>query len=91
MLQGDTVRLKVNFKDFNGQSVNPTNVKLTIYDTNKTQIEQFILDDTYKLDVGVFFYDYVPANELNEFIFEFVGMVNNKPILSRDSVTIHFN
>ena len=91
MLKGDTVRLKVNFKDFNGQSVNPSDVKLTIYDINKIQIEQFVLDDTYKLDVGVFFYDYVPAGELNEFIFEFVGMVNNKPILSRDSVKIHFN
>ncbi|MEC1715922.1 hypothetical protein [Schinkia azotoformans] len=91
MLQGDTVRLKVHFKDFNGQSVNPTNVKLTIYDTNKTQIEQFILDDTYKLDVGVFFYDYTTAIELSEFIFEFSGSYNNKSILVRDSVKIQFN
>jgi len=91
MLKGDTVRLKVNFKDFTGKAVNPVDVKLTIYNESQLQIEQFLLDDAHKESVGVFFYDYVPATELNEFIFEFAGMVNNKPILSRDSVKIKFN
>ena len=91
MLKGDTVRLKVNFKDFTGKAVNPVDVKLTIYNESQLQIEQFLLDDAHKESVGVFFYDYVPDNELNEFIFEFVGSVNNKPILARDSVKIKFN
>ena len=91
MLKGDTIRLKVNFKDFTGKAVMPVDVKLTIYNTDQTQIEQFLLDDTNNEKLGVFFYDYVPANELSEFIFEFIGMVNNKPILSRDMVKIKFN
>ncbi|USK86162.1 hypothetical protein [Peribacillus asahii] len=90
MLSGDSIRLKVNFKDFAGKAVNPVSLTLTIYDTNQMQIEQFTLDDANKLDVGVYFYDYVPASELNEFIFEFAGSVNNKPILARDTVKVKF-
>jgi len=90
MLSGDSIRLKVNFKTFTGQPVNPVNPTLTIYKTEQTQIEQFTLDDTNKLDVGVYFYDYVPASELNEFIFEFAGTYNDKPILSRGQVKVKF-
>ncbi|WP_035348788.1 hypothetical protein [Heyndrickxia ginsengihumi] len=91
MLQGDTIRLKCHFKTFDGVSVDPSDVKLTIYKSDQTQIEQISLDDTNRLDVGVYFYDYTPAGELNEFIFEFAGSVNNKPILSRGKVEVKFN
>ncbi|MFB7303554.1 hypothetical protein [Heyndrickxia sporothermodurans] len=91
ILQGDTVRLKCHFKTFTGQLIDPTDVKLTIYNSKKEQIEQIPLDDTNRLDVGVYFYDYVPASELNEFIFEFAGSVQEKPILSRGKLEIKFN
>ncbi|MED0665304.1 hypothetical protein P4T04_03135 [Bacillus badius] len=90
MYKGDTCRLKVHFKSLSGRLVDPDNVKLTIYKPDQTKIEEFLLDDTHKENVGVFFYDYTPASELNEFIFEFAGSVNNKPILVRDSVKIKF-
>jgi hypothetical protein len=91
MLQGDTVRLKCHFKAFDGQLIDPTDVKLTIYKSDETVIEQIHLDDTNKENVGVYFYDYTPASELDEFIFEFAGSVNNKPILSREKVKIQFS
>ncbi|WP_010651181.1 hypothetical protein [Oceanobacillus massiliensis] len=87
---GDTVRLKVNFQAFDNQAVNPVNVTLTIYDTTETQIEQFILDDTNKEDVGVYFYDYVTPNDKQEVVFEFRGVYNNKPTVVRDSLQIKF-
>ncbi|MBT2680148.1 hypothetical protein J7E38_14125 [Bacillus sp. ISL-35] len=90
MYQGDTVRLKVHFKTFTGQSVDPTDIKLTIYKTDKTQVEQILLDETAKEGIGLYFYDYVPADELNEFIFEFIGSYSNKPILSRGKVEVKF-
>lgn len=91
MYAGDTIRLKCHFKTFTGVNIDPTDVKLTIYDKDQTQIEQIPLDDSNKENVGVYFYDYVPASKLNEFIFEFAGSVNNnKPILVRDSVKIKF-
>ncbi|MED3652763.1 hypothetical protein [Heyndrickxia sporothermodurans] len=91
MLQGDTVRLKCHFKTFDGKSVDPTDVKLTIYNNKKEQLEQIPLDDTNRLDVGVYFHDYVPASGLSEFIFEFAGSVQEKPILSRGKVEVKFN
>lgn len=90
ILTGDTVRLKVHFKTFDGVSVDPTDVKLKIYETDKTLYEEITITDTDKLSTGVYFYDYLPASELNEFIFEFAGSYNNKPILSRGKVTISF-
>lgn len=90
MYQGDTIRLKCHFKTFTGQSVDPVDVKLTMYDKDKNQIEQILLDDTNKKNIGVYFYDYVPAPELSKFIFEFSGQYNNKPILVRDSVQVKF-
>lgn len=90
-LAGDTVRLKCHFKTFDGQLVFPVDVKLTIYDSQKQQIEQITLDDTNKEGNGVYFYDYVLPIDKDEIIFEFRGLYNNKPILIRDSVKIQFN
>lgn len=75
MIQGDTIRLQCHFKSFNGQSVDPTNIKLTIYDKDKNQVEQYELDDTNKENFGVYFYDYSPPLKLDEFIFEFKGFI----------------
>ncbi|WP_279401174.1 hypothetical protein [Piscibacillus salipiscarius] len=63
--KGDTVRLKVHFKSLNGQSVNPVDVYLTIYDKDQTEIESIALDDTNQEDVGVFFMTmYYPMTNL---------------------------
>lgn len=91
MYTGDTVRLKVHFKTFDNGPVTPDDVTLTIYDKSKTQIEQFQLTSTDLLEIGVFYYDYTPASELNEsFVFEFAGRVNDKPIVVRDTVNLSF-
>ncbi|MGE7217145.1 hypothetical protein ACQKJC_11645 [Priestia koreensis] len=87
---GDTVRLKCYFKTFNGEHIDPNDMKLTIYKADKTKIEEFEINDTHREKMGVYFYDYVTASELNEFIFEFAGSYNNKPILVRDLVKVKF-
>jgi len=90
-LAGDTVRFRCHFKTFDGQSVEPTDVKLTIYDSQKQLIEEFILDDSHKENVGIFYFDYVLPMNQSEIIFEFSGVYNNKPILARESLKIEFN
>ncbi|WEZ10154.1 ZmpA/ZmpB/ZmpC family metallo-endopeptidase-related protein [Priestia flexa] len=87
---GDTIRLKVNFRDFDNQSVNPSDVKLTIYDTDKQTIESIELNDTNKIDEGVYFYDYVLPDDKREVTFEFRGIHNEKPILTRGTIPIKF-
>lgn len=85
---GDTVRLKCHFRTFNGNSVEPTNVTLTIYDDQKQIIENINLDDTNKLDVGVYFYDYVIPDGNSDLVYEFAGTYNNKPILARGEIKV---
>ncbi|MFB4473317.1 hypothetical protein ACDI16_10250 [Oceanobacillus caeni] len=87
---GDTVRLKVNFKTYDGKAIDPDNVTLTIYDTTEEQIEQITLDGTNREDVGVFFYDYVTPTDKKEVIFEFKGVHNNNPIITRGTLPIKF-
>ncbi|ASA96516.1 hypothetical protein [Anoxybacillus flavithermus] len=89
-LAGDTVRLKCHFKTFDGQLIDPADVKLAIYDSNKQQIKQIALTDTNK-ENGVYFYDYVLPDDKQEIIFEFRGLYNEKPILSRGKVKIEFS
>ena len=90
-LAGDTVRFRCHFRTFDGQLIDPADVKLTIYDTNKQQIEQIALTDSDKENIGVYFYDYVLPMNQSEIIFEFSGIYNNKPILARESLKIEFN
>lgn len=90
-LAGDTVRLKCHFRTFDGQSVNPADVKLKLYDSQKQLIEEFNLDDSNKESLGVYFYDYVLPMNQSEIIFEFSGVYNNKPIVTRQSLKIQFS
>ena len=90
-LAGDTIRFRCHFRTFDGQLIDPADVKLTVYDTNKQQMFQITLTDTNKEKVGVYFYDYVLPDDKQEIIFEFRGLYNNKPILARDSVKIQFS
>lgn len=89
-LAGDTVRLKCHFRTFDGQLIDPADVKLTIYDSNKQQIKQIALTDINK-ENDVYFYDYVLPDDKQEIIFEFRGLYNEKPILSRGKVKIEFS
>lgn len=91
MLQGDTIRLQCHFKTFTGDLVDPEGITLTIYDNAKNTLETIPITNENKESTGKYFYDYTPATELNEFIFEFKGFYNNnKPIVARDKVEIKF-
>jgi len=85
MIQGDTVRLQVQFKSFEGQLINVNDVKLVIYKSDKTVLET--ITDVINQGMGRYYYDYT-ANE--DFTFEFIGTYNDKPILVRDSVKVTY-
>ena len=89
---GDTVRLKVHFRSFNGDSVDPDDITLTIYDKTKKELDTISITDENKTATGQYFYDYIVPDDIHEyFIFEFRGLHNNNPILARDRVSIKFN
>jgi hypothetical protein len=90
MIQGDTIRLQVQFKTFTGDLVDPEGISLTIYDNARNVLETIPITNENKESIGKYTYDYTPPLELDEFIFEFKGVYNNKPIVARDKVEIKF-
>lgn len=101
MLRGDTVRLVVEFKDFDGKTIHPENVTLKIYDTKQKLIET--ITDNIQQDGTKYYYDYTATDQDNnkyyydhtaadsDFIFEFSGFYNDKIVLSRQLVKVKFN
>ena len=95
---GDTVRLKVKFKTYNGNAIDPTDVKLKIY---KPTINSYELISTIQLSpankvgVGEYQYDYtIPENLINSgvkfLVYEFSGLYNGSTTLARDKIDVRF-
>lgn len=89
MFAKDTILLQVQFKTFDGNKVTPENVKLTIYDKQQTVIEEINYGLTTD-GLGKFEYEYTDTTG-SDFIFEFSGVFNEKPILARQEVKVKFN
>ncbi|MFP3356757.1 hypothetical protein R0K17_05290 [Planococcus sp. SIMBA_143] len=87
MYKGDTVRLCVQFRDFNGNAINPEQVKLTIYD-NDELFTEVITEGIIDLSQGNYFYDYTADSD---FVFEFSGIYFGKPVIARQEVQVKFN
>ncbi len=83
-LIGNTVRLKAEFKDFNGEYVSPENVILRIYDGYRKQIGEDI--PVSPIAVGKYQYDYVIPDVVGTLYFEYVGTIGGLPILGRAAV-----
>ncbi len=83
-LIGNTVRLKAEFKDFNGEYVSPENVILRIYDVYKKQVGEDI--PVSPSGVGKYQYDYVIPDIAGTLYFEFVGTIGGLPILGRATI-----
>ena len=87
-LIGNTIRLKAEFKDFNGELTNIENPKVVVYDSKR----KVILDaEPERIEKGKYQYDlivpdYKEAGKQNEpLVFEFSGSLEDKPIVGRAS------
>lgn len=91
VLQGDSIRLRVHFKTFEGVSVNPNTITLNIYKNDQTLLISIPETELVNEVTGRYYFDYLVPDDLKDsFIFEFKGIHNNKPILSREKVSIQF-
>ena len=82
-LIGDTIRLKSEFKDFDGEYVDPEDVKVVIYNSRYKEVEEYAPDRTA---LGKYHLDYtVPSGTTNTMYFEFKGTIGGKPVLGRSS------
>lgn len=87
MFTQDTIRLVVEFKDFDRNVISPDNVTLTIYDESQNIIE--VITDDIVQDKTKYYYDYQAID--SDFIFEFSGFYNAKKVLARQLVKTKFN
>lgn len=83
-LVGNTVRLKAEFTEFNGELVDVFDATLTVYEGKNKVLTEVTPE---RLSEGVYFYDYiVPEFSGGSLYFEFKGMLNDKPILGRTAL-----
>ena len=87
-LIGNTVRLKAEFKDLDGNLTDIEEPKVVVYDSNR---EVILAAEPERVGVGKYQYDlivpdYKEAGKQNEpLVFEFSGSLEDKPIVGRAS------
>ena len=86
---GDTIRIYVEFKDFNGNIFDPSDVELRIYDYFQRQVGPTIESgEVVKEEDGIYYHEYtIPTNDNLVFVFplfyEFRGTIRGKTALRR--------
>lgn len=90
-LNGDTVRLEVQFMDFDGIKVEATGVTLNIYDENNVALQSISLSSANRQGIGEYYYDYeIPYTVSDYIVYEFAGTHRERTILARDKVKVDF-
>ena len=87
-LIGDTIRLKGEFKDFDGNLTDIEEPKVVVYDSNR---EVILAAEPERVGVGKYQYDlivpdYKEAGKQKEpLVFEFSGQLGGQPVVGRSS------
>lgn len=76
---GDTVKLKAEFKDFDGTLTSPDDVKLIVYDWNKEIIEEYTVSP---VEEGKYEQAYT-IKDTGAAYFEFSGQIDGYPVARR--------
>jgi hypothetical protein len=95
--KGNTIKIEIEFLDFDGSPVEPDNIVFKVYDAKFLELSSNLLEpnnkvrDSNGLDVpGQYYIDHV-FNQTGSFYIEFLGYIDSKPTLKREKVTVVFN
>ncbi len=91
---GNTVRLVVKFKDFDGVLTDTESLSLTFYDHRRNQIGGSIDVDIVenKDSTGIYFYDYtIPITASKSIVAEFVGIVDGTDSVGRVEIPLRWS
>lgn len=86
---GNTVKLKAEFRDYDGDLVDISNPRIKVYDANRGLIEEGVPERT---TTGIYVYDfvvpnYVAASRRDEpLVFEFSGTLGDQAVVGRSSI-----
>jgi hypothetical protein len=89
-LIGDTVRIKVEFRDYDGKLIDPTDIQLKVNEKNKKKLytePPIQITDSNKIATGTYYYDYQIPVGLSDLVIECSGVYNSKPILTRLTIS----
>ena len=90
-LIGDTVRLNVVFKTFDGQEVDPETITFCVYDCKMIRLfEPIELLPEQRIDTGKYYYDYTIPYGVGHLIYEFKAIINGKPFVNRGVIEREF-
>lgn len=88
---GDTIRLKAEFRTWNGIAADPDNIVLRIYDSYRKQIgDDILIGSEHRTGPGAYQYDYIVTNQSKPTFFEFSGMLEGKPIVGRSEIEVNW-
>lgn len=85
---GTTIRFEVKFFDFDEEAIDPTDVKLTIYDSKYNKIHES--SGVPRGVVGEYFYDYVTEEKEARLYYEWLAIIEGKPSLRRGTFMTRF-
>jgi uncharacterized protein YfaS (alpha-2-macroglobulin family) len=81
---GDTVRLKVAFKDWDGLPVDPSDITFTVYDEAMgAQGTPVSIGAANKVSTGVYQYDYTTPYMPGTYLAEFIGTLDGDEVAVR--------
>lgn len=89
-LIGDTISLKVSFKDSVGVAIDVDSVDFTIYDQNRDVLETNSLTADDRINVGEYVYNYTIPDGEGPLIVEFKGMKDGSPTVERQQLEREF-
>ena len=89
-LSGSTIRIQAIFKDFNDNLVDPSSIKIVIYDKDYIIIDTF--NSMNKASTGVYYYNYKTKDSKKErqYFCEITGIIDGTPVVLRDSFSTRF-
>lgn len=83
ILTGNTVRLEAEFTNLEGQPIDPSFVRVVIYDKQYREILNTQLGEGNKTGVGKYFFNFTTPINPSSYIYEFNGEMDGFPILDR--------
>jgi len=89
---GNTVKLEAYFKDFDGNPVDPSNIKLVVYDSKLSVIATIPVTSENRVELGHYFYLYTLPSGTNPKVihYEWYAEIQGSPTVKRETLKLVF-
>lgn len=84
---GTTIKFLATYYNWKGDLIDPESLTFSIYDNRFLPVSTFPVTTANRLSLGQYYYLWIPETT-GTFIYEWKGIINEKPSLRRDSIMI---